>query len=436
MIEKSAIASAPRTAGVYRFLDKGSNVIYVGKAKNLAVRLSFYLKRDIFIGKTANLIREARSVEWTKTETDLESLILEAALIKKLRPKYNVSLKDGKSYAYLLFPRPSKIMPDREYPKVTLVRKIIHGSGTYFGPFPNGYSIKTILKEMRRVFPYRDCSASKFITFRKLAHGCLLHDLFLCPAPCVLGKISPRQYQAYLRPLKMFFGGRGKNYIGRLQVKMFAAADILNFEKAGEYKSLIEKIESVTARRIAAESYLANPNLYEDLRTEEMTDLENFLKEYFPGIKLTGGNRRIEAYDISNLGMSLPVGALVTFKDGTPQKDFYRRYKIKSVLGINDAGMMAEVIGRRLNNREIPYPDLILIDGGKSQLGVVGKLLDPLGIPYIGLAKRYERIAIDGEYIKLPKDRPLINLLMRIRDEAHRFAISYQRKTRHLSDSY
>src|SRR3990167_9666320 len=149
MIEKSAIENAPKTAGVYRFLDKGSKVIYVGKAKNLAVRLSFYLKRDIFIGKTANLISEARRVEWTKTETDLESLILEAALIKKLRPKYNVSLKDGKSYAYLLFFRPSKATPDGEYPKVTLVRKVTPGAGTYFGPFPDGYSIKTVLRRMR-----------------------------------------------------------------------------------------------------------------------------------------------------------------------------------------------------------------------------------------------------------------------------------------------
>src|SRR3990167_2499329 len=156
MIEKSAIANAPITAGVYRFLDKGGNVIYVGKAKNLAVRLSFYLKRDIFIGKTANLIGEACRIEWTKTETDLESLILEAVLIKKLRPKYNVSLKDGKSYAYLLFPRTTKVMPDGEYPKVTLVRKVIRGSGSYFGPFPNGYSIKTILRMIRRIFPYRD----------------------------------------------------------------------------------------------------------------------------------------------------------------------------------------------------------------------------------------------------------------------------------------
>ncbi len=234
----------------------------------------------------------------------------------------------------------------------------------------------------------------------------------------------------------MFFGGRGKDYIEQLRKSMLTASQNLNFEKATEYKLLIEKVESVTARRIPAESYLANPNLYEDLRTEELTDLENFLKGCFPEIKLTGGNRRIEAYDISNLGTSFPVGALVTFKDGEPQKDFYRRYKIKSVSGINDAKMMAEVIGRRLNNREIPFPDLILIDGGKSQLSPVGRLLDPLKLPYIGLAKRYERIVVGDQYIKLPKDRPLIKLLMRIRDEAHRFAVNYQRKSRHLSDSY
>lgn len=430
MIEKSAIKDVPKTAGVYRFLDKGRKVIYVGKAKNLAARLSFYLNKDIFIGKTANLIREARSVEWTKTETELESLILEAALIKKLRPKYNVSLKDDKSYAYLLFSRPTKLTSDTEYPKVTLVRKINHRSGTYFGPFPNGYSIKKILRMMRRAFPYRDCSASKFLTFRKLGHGCLLHDLSLCPAPCVLGEVSPRQYQTALRPLKMFFQGKGRDYIKQLRVKMFAAADTLDFEKAGEYKLLIEKIESIIARRLPAESYLSNPNLYEDLRTEELTDLENFLKVYFPEIKLTGGDRRIEAYDISNLGTSFPVGALVTFKDGEPQKDFYRRYKIKFVSGINDVGMMTEVIGRRLKNREIPFPDLILIDGGKSQLSHVGRLLSTLKLPYIGLAKRYERIVVGGQYVKLPKGRPLIKLLMRIRDETHRFAINYQRKSR------
>lgn len=430
MIEKSAIKDIPKTAGVYRFLGKNGKVIYVGKAKNLAGRLSFYLRDDLFIGKTDDLVKESQDVKWTKTETDLESLILEAALIKKLRPKYNISLKDDKSYAYLLFFRPSKVTSDREYPKITLVRKVTPGAGTYFGPFPDGYSIKTVLRRMRRIFPYRDCSPYKFLTFRKLDHGCLLHDLSLCPAPCVSGKISPRQYRDDIRPLKMFFKGRGKSYIEQLRIKMLTAADNLNFEKAAEYKLLIEKVESVTARRIPAESYLANPNLYEDLRTGELTDLEKFLKEFFPEIKLTGTGRRIEAYDISNLGTSSPVGAFVTFKDGEPYKSFYRRYRIKSVTGINDVKMVAEVIGRRLRNREIPFPDLILIDGGKAQLSAAGRLLNPLGIPYIGLAKRYERIVIGGQYVKLSKDRPLIKLLMRIRDETHRFVVSYQRKMR------
>lgn len=430
MIAKDAIKDVPSTAGVYRFLDEFGKVIYIGKAKNLAVRLSFYLEDNIFSGKTANLVREAKRIEWIKTETDLESLILEAALIKKLRPKYNISLKDDKSYAYLLFSHPSKVTPDREYPKITLVRKITPGAGTYFGPFPDGYSIKTVLRRIRRVFPYRDCSPNKFLTFRKLNHGCLLHDLFLCPAPCVSGKISPRHYCDSIRPLKMFFKGRGKSYTEQLRVKMLAAVADLNFEKAAEYKLLIEKVESVTAHRIPAESYLANPNLYGDLRMEELLDLENFLKEFFPEIKLTGTDRRIEAYDISNLGTSSPVGALVTFKEGEPHKSFYRRYKIKSVAGINDVKMMAEVVGRRLRNREIPFPDLILIDGGKSQIGTVGKLLDPFGIPYIGLAKKYERVVVGGQYIKIQKNRPLTKLLMRIRDEVHRFAVNYQRSKR------
>jgi len=422
----------PQTAGVYRFLDGQGRVLYVGKARNLAVRLSYYLSGNVLLDKTARLVREAEKLEWTKTSSEIESLVLEADLIKKFRPRYNVSLKDDKSYSYVLFSKISRRTPEGHYSAVTLERRKIPALGRYFGPFPNGYSIKMMLKSLRRHFPYRDCRPAKFFRYQKLNHGCLFEDLKLCPAPCVVGSISPPEYQKNINILKMFFEGRDQKYIEILTERMNSEAAKLNFEKASEYKAQIGRIAAITSLRFSSRDYLENPNLYEDIREGELKDLEELLKPFFPNLRLTGGGRRIEAFDISNLGSSGFVGALVTFKDGELDKSCYRRYKIKETSKINDVGMMAEVVGRRLKNKGLALPDLILIDGGKSQLSKVSKLLDPLKVSYVGLAKKFERVVVGGRYLRLPKNRPFLRLLMRIRDETHRFAIAYQRRLRRL----
>ena len=435
MIKNFDLKSVPRTPGVYRLLDGSNTILYVGKAKNLSSRISYYLQVGIFVGKTEQLVKDAEKIEWTQTDSEIESLILEASLIKKLRPKYNVSGKDDKSYDYLLITKVNRYSPDGSYPLVSLVRRRISGLGQYFGPFPQGYSVRLILRGLRRIFPFRDCNQSKFLNFLRRGRGCLLSDLKLCNAPCVIGRISVDDYLENIKMLRFFFLGKVGKYAELLEKGMEAEAEKLNFEKALEYRKTIEKINLVIRKQIPAESYLTNPNLYSDLRREELISLEEFLKPYFLRINLHKGFCRIESYDISHLGQGSAVGALVTFVNGVPEKKSYRRYRIRGVANVNDVAMMAEIIRRRMKNKEMPIPDLVLVDGGKAQLNAATKILNSFQIPCIALAKRWERIVVADRYVRVPKDRPLLKLLMRLRDETHRFALDYQKKVRRLYPS-
>lgn len=433
MLNKEKFEDIPRTPGVYRFLDKNGKIIYIGKAKNLASRLSFYKEINLLTGKTERLLNESVDLNWIQTETEIESLILESDLIKKFRPKYNVSLKDDKSYSLIFVGRYGKSKEIDSYPSILLVKKKLAASGTYFGPFPDGYSMRSTLRSLRRVFPYRDCSLVKFNRYRKLGHGCLLGDLKLCPAPCIVGKINAKEYGRNLKAIKALFAGNSKKFIQSVEREMNRESEKLNFEKAHLCKVLIDKLKSVSAVNITAERYLENPNLYEDLRREELNDLESLIKPHFPQLNLNRTGSRIEAFDISNLSESGAVGAMVNFTEGVPSRNLYRRYRVKLVRGINDMAMLKEILERRFKNKELAWPDLILIDGGLPQLSVVSSVLEPFSIPYIGLAKKRERIVIGKEYLTIARNRPALKFLMRIRDEVHRFVLAYQKKTRRLS---
>lgn len=433
MLDKDELQQAPATAGVYRFLDHHGRTLYVGKAKNLSDRLSHYVYWLSRTGsKTKLLLNEASKVVWVQTESEIESLILEASLIKKLRPKYNVSLKDDKFYSYVWLERFDPASSAGSYPRLRLVRRKV-GSGQFFGPFPTGYQIKSLMRLIRRTLPYRDCDDAKFHRFRRLGHGCLLENIKLCPAPCVLGRISPQNYRQNLRAIRAIFKGRSREFIQFLEEKMRTFADKLEFEEAQRFKLLKEKIEALGHSRIRPEEYQDNPNLYQDLRRAELQDLQALLKPYFPKIDLIRDGCRIEAFDISNLGSSGFVGAQVVWLNGSPETSAYRRYKIRSIRRVNDAAMMAEIVGRRLQGGDSHRPDLIIIDGGVSQLSAIRRALGELDLPIAGLAKRRERLVVGKEYLTLPKSRPGLQLLRRLRDEVHRFVLAYQRRLRRLS---
>lgn len=432
MRQKIEVSQLPHGPGVYEFFDRFGRAIYVGKAKNLALRLPFYFSAQKLPAKTARLMAEATNWKWVKTESEVEALLLEAALIKKLQPKYNHSLKDGQAYASICIDR-VRSGAGGGFPRVYLSYRPRSTAGSSFGPFPPPLAIRSLLRNLRRAFPFRDCGPAKFLKHGRQKRGCLLSDLQLCSAPCVGGSAKQTAYRGMIQGLKSFLRGRGEGYLHQLEKEMGQAAADLDFEKAGEIKRRIELLRQVRQSRAPAAVYLENPYLLDDLRAAEKKDLEDFLKPFYPEISLTGKNVRLEAFDVSNFGSVEALGAGAVFKDGQPEKSSYRLYRIKTVKKNNDPAMLAEIVRRRFRHSRPPRPDLVLIDGGVSQLAAVAPILWAEGIPVVGLAKRWERLVVGQNYYPLPLERPLMKLLRRLRDEVHRFVIAYQRRSRRLS---
>jgi len=448
------IRSLPLKPGVYIFRDKSGAALYVGKAVNLRNRVRSYFQKGLELGpRTAAMVEKIKKIEHIVVESEIEALLLEADLIKRLKPKYNVRLKDDKAYQYIKISNVKaqmsklKTATPEEFAKVTTARKT-YGQAIYFGPFPEGKTVRQVLRTLRRVFPFRDCSEAKFKRYQKLGRPCLYGDLELCPAPCV-GLISPEDYQKNIKQLVLFLSGRRKNLVEQLEEEMEKASKEKNFEEAARLRDRIRSLEYVTQAFKPAKDYLEHPNLLEDQRQKELEELRK-------RVGLEKKIKRIEAYDISNIFGEWAVGSLVVFMDGEPDKSQYRRFKIKTVEGVSDVAMIKEVLRRRLKRVQNSkrkaqslvqssklkkskdkvfenLPDLILVDGGKPQVGAVNEILEEFGltIPVLGLAKRFERIIKDDlSVIKLPKSSPALHLLQRIRDEAHRFALSYHRKLR------
>lgn len=407
----------PPKPGVYIFRDQQNKVLYVGKAINLKNRVKSYFTKGLELGpKTAAMVEKTQKIEHIVVESELEALLLEIDLIKRLKPKYNVQWKDDKNYKYI------KISPL----KVTTSRLAADGDAKYFGPFPEGLTVNQVLRTLRRVFPFRDCSEAKFKRYQKLGRACLYGDLKLCPAPCV-GLINLENYQKNIKYLVQFLSGGRQSLVRRLEQEMQKASAKKNFEEAARLRDQIRNLEYVTQEFRPAKDYLEHPNLLEDQRRKELEELRKRIEIE----KL----ERIEAYDISNIFGKWAVGSLVVFVNGEPDKSQYRRFRIKTVGGIDDVGMIKEVLRRRLKKVKSfgEIPDLILIDGGKPQVSAVNEVLEELGlrISVLGLAKRTETVfGFEFLALNLAKDSPALHLLQRIRDEAHRFALTYHRKLR------
>jgi excinuclease ABC subunit C len=407
----------PTYSGVYLFLDEKSNVIYVGKAKNLKKRVASYFTAKNLGEKTRTLVLQISKIKFIEVSSEVEAFLLEEKLIKKYRPKYNIKLLDGKQYPSI------KITIKDTYPKVLFIRKQDTADGSlYFGPYTNTLSLRTVLKILRRIFPYQNIVNHS----NKL---CLYYHLGLCPCPSVT---HDPNYKKTIAHIVDFLNGNTKKVIKDLEKERNVFSKNENFEEAQKLQQKIDSINLITSHVYQPFEYEFNPNLRSDVVENELNELKKILNEN--GV-LASDLNRIECYDISNTSGLNATGSMVVFTNGEKDSASYRRFKIKKFYNNkpDDFAMMQEVLERRLSHAKWPTPSLIVVDGGKGQVSAVKETLEQmqLNIPLVGLAKREETIITSAlKEIKLPKTSKSLHLVMRLRDEAHRFAITYHRKLR------
>jgi len=387
----SKVKNFPQKPGVYLMKNKKGEIIYIGKASNLQKRVLSYFQKahDQRIEK---LLQEVDDIAYQIQDTTIEALILESNLIKKYQPKYNIREKDDKSFLYIL-------ITNEKFPRVLLVRKkdIKDNSGEVFGPFTQAQNLRQALKIIRKIFPYNLHPENKIPQDKP----CFDYQIGLCPGTCIQ-KITPKEYAKTIKNIKLFLSGKKKKILEKLKKEMETASKNLEFELAQKIKNQIFALTHI--QDIA-------------LIQEDKFNLEE-------------GVKRIEGYDISNISGKLAVGSMVVFLNDQPQKSEYKKFKIKTVNTINDVLMLKEVLERRFNHKEWTLPDLILIDGGKAQVNIAKKVLKKLklNIPVVGIAKGPKRKK--NEFIgKIPNEFNK-DLLIKVRDEAHRFALSYHRQIR------
>lgn len=541
---KSILPRIPTNPGVYLFKNKQGKVIYVGKAKNLKNRIKSYFQKNVQHPKLKMLQKNIHGIETFVVDTEVEALILENNLIKKYQPRYNINLKDDKTFPYIR-------ITNEEFPQIFPTRRVVRDGSRYLGPFTDVKNLRRILKGIRKIFPIRSCRFP--LTEETIKQGkykiCLDYHIHRCEGPCE-GYVSSENYKIMIQKVEKLLLGKTRELLNELNVEMQAAADQLHFEKAARLRDQIQlvqqfyfsppKVDSgnledmdviaisrtlddgiIVLIKIRDGKMIGRHHIYLD-RIEEKEDeelLEAFLttkyvdfsdiasevvlpvelgntqtySQYFR--KMTGkkiefifpqrGNKkklldmasknadtllqdllmqkiqresrihhavmmlqkdlrlklppiRIEAFDISNIQGTNPVASMVCFENGKPKKSDYRKFHIKSKSSPDDFGMMQEVVERRYQRvikENLPKPDLILIDGGKGQLNSAYRILKKLelsDIPIIGLAKREEEVFVIGHKnpLNLDKNAPSVKLLRQIRDEAHRFAITFHRKSR------
>lgn len=526
MNEEELLKVSPDKSGVYLMKDKDGNIIYIGKAVNLKKRIKSYFQRERF---TKNFIEKVKDIEYIITNSESEALILENNLIKKYRPKYNVKLRDDKTYPYL------KITTNEEYPRIFITRRISLDGARYFGPYASAGSLRKTVRVIKQLFPVATCKSK----IKKRENPCLEFHINRCIAPC-RGNVKKQEYQKLVKEIIDFLNGNYRKILKMLEKEMKKAAENLNFEKAKNLRDKIKAIEKISEKQkvviddfssfdvvglsksvnisciyllliregklvsgqyfildspfaeekeiisnFIKQIYLSTENIPQEILVpvaiEEKEEIEKFLsekikkkvriihpqkgekkellnlakknaelylannlekkerkilllKELQEFLNLPSIPLRIECYDISNISGKEATGSLVVFENGIPLKSSYRRFKIKTVNQPDDFAMLREVIKRRFSDERLhppnfKFPDLIIVDGGKGQLNTVLNLLKEIKkeFPVISIAKGEEKIfAEKKEEINLPPH--LLHLIQQIRDEAHRFAISYHRK--------
>ena len=409
---KNSIKKAPKSAGIYIFRNN-SRFLYVGKAVNINSRLRNYLRPQD--QRIAKMIEVATSLSFKTTDSDIEALILESQTIKKLRPQFNIMLRDDKQYFFVNF-------DNENFSEINLVHQPISSSD--IGPFTDGSALKTTLQYLRKIFPYCTCK-------QKHNNYCLNYHIGNCPGFGCLKNYEPNKkelvrYNNNIAAIKKILLGEKNTVLKDLERKMKILAEEHNFDEAIQIRGKLVRLNRVfdNARIIK------NLDLEKNATKNDHAGLIQ-LKKVFHLKKIPS---RIEGYDISNIQGTGATGAMVAFKNGQASKSEYRKFKIKTVKGANDTAMLGEILTRRFGHPEWPMPDLILVDGGKGQLSAAGASA-PAGIPILALTKND---AHHGDHvyastlktaIKLAQlSKEARDLLLSIDSEAHRFAINYHHK--------
>lgn len=549
------VNNLPESPGAYVFRDADGEILYVGKAKDLKKRVRSYFASRLH-PKTEALMQRVHSLETITVDSEVEALILELNLIKKHRPKYNILLRDDKTYPYI------RVDPQEQWPRVTVVRRVKNDGARYFGPFTKPSSVRETLSLLRRTFPYRNCSDS---VLAQTTRPCLDYQIGRCLGPCT-GKLSPSVYKKTVEQIIRFLEGRHSRVRSELREQMMNYADNLDFESAARVRDQIASLDDITERQkivsqgmqdtdvvglaqqqdmsfvallpiregrlcgkdgfvltgtgdsepgdvleaFISQHYQSAPyvprhlllpyplpsqesiqafltsrrksdlnlkaqarvrvpqrGMLKDLVSMARDNARAMMAEYVPRrererqatgealeqltgyLNLSGPPGRIEGYDISNISGNQAVASMVVFTQGSPDKSSYRRFRMSAQGKPDDYAMMQETLWRRFQrgfkDREklaqtgkggkfSVFPDLIIVDGGKGQVSAAKEVLDrlELDIPLAGLAEKQEEVFLPGcqDPVLIPKDSGALYLLMRLRDEAHRFALSYHRKLR------
>lgn len=421
---RQQIKSLPAAPGLYFIKDSKEAVLYIGKAKNLRSRVASYFQpsADLMASRGAKIVEmvaKACSVDYLQTKNEVDAILQEARLIKDVRPPYNTDLMDDKTFPYI------EITTGDDFPGVYITRQPREKGSRLFGPFTATSDLRAILVMLQKIFRFRTCNLEirEKDDKKRFFRPCLLYSIKQCTGPCA-AKIDKREYRQSITDLIKFLTSKRVAYLRTLKKQMDQAASDLDYERAAILRDRIKLIEKLDERgsvqeHVQPEAFASDPTQANELLG-----------------KLVGSDRPIriiEGFDIAHLSGTDTVGSLVKFIDGRPFKAGYKRFKIKTVKGIDDYASLQEVISRRYKHvvqGEELWPDMILIDGGLGQLHAIEEVFNQFeGIkPYIlSLAKREEIIYISGmdKPVKLPANSPVRKLLQYVRDEAHRFAQHY-----------
>ncbi len=463
------VLAAPTSPGCYLYIDSEGEILYVGKAKIIKNRVkSYFTNYPKLDPRIQAMLEHAVDIQFLTVDSEFEALLLESNLIKKYVPKYNIMLRDDKNYSYIKVEKAIKGV--RDFPRIRTTREKDDANATYYGPYPNSLPLKNILKRLRKVFPYVSCnrrliqvSSDPLKIDTNNSVPCLYYHIGLCQAPCA-SLISKDEYAKNFRNIIKFLEGRKGEIIAELEKDMAQYSKDMDYENAAKIRDRINDIKYVTQNvKIDRD---VDDIIVDELKKEQREQgINNLIAELgFPQDKLKNHEAfKIECYDISNIQGTNPVGAMTVMVDGVLRPDLYRRFKIRLKNTPDDFAMLQEMLSRRFRhfladqNREDEkdesfsvLPDLIIIDGGKGQLASAYTILKNFGladlVPIVGLAKREEEIfKVQWQFntddwpdlalkrfkrIFLPRRSESLFLVQRIRDEAHRFGITFHRKLR------
>jgi len=421
---REKIKSFPTGPGLYFMKGPADKVLYIGKANNLRSRVASYFQPggDLATSrgpKITEMLSKVKTVDFLETPNEVDAVLKEARLVKDIRPPYNTDLVDDKTFPYL------EITSKEDFPGIYITRKPRSGGSRLFGPFTGAKDLRGVLVVLQKIFKFRTCKLNirEDDRKRKFFRPCLLYSIKQCAAPCA-ARIDKREYKKIVTDLIKFLRSKRSTILRQLRKQMAEVSEAFEYEKAAMFRDRIRLIERLDRRGTPDEN--VQPEVFAADPTEALVQLRELLHRPEPV-------RIIEGIDVANIAGAEAVGSLVKFIDGRPFKSGYRRFKIKTVKGIDDYAMIGEVVKRRykyaLRGEEL-WPDLVLIDGGLGHLRAAEKALREMKAPAItiaSIAKKEEDIYLQGKNrpLKLPANSPVRKLLQYVRDEAHRFAQHY-----------